>query len=349
MYFRFLRKYSEEMKKAEFKQWRNENRTYLKDVVPLDTPYNLQVETSSLCNAKCVYCAHSKKNHGVYEGNMPMELFERILSDSKEFPQKFKVIEMFGFGEPLCNPNLEKMISMARAADITEKINFTTNGLLITPKRADSLIESGVNIIRISLQGLDTETYKNTCGVKIDFDEFISNLSYLYKHKKNCTIRMKIADISLANIPEGENRFKEIFSPIADSIFIERIIPMYKNIEYEKIDSDIHKHAINGRENVQQQEIHKVCHRPFYRLRVAADGKVTADCCDTPNDIYYGDIHNETLPAIWEGSVRKSFLRMQLEGKRFRHPICKDCMLPNDITTEADILDPYAAEILERF
>lgn len=37
---------------AEYRQWREENRTYLKDVVPLDTPYNIKVEVSSLCNAR---------------------------------------------------------------------------------------------------------------------------------------------------------------------------------------------------------------------------------------------------------------------------------------------------------
>ena len=37
---------------------------------------------------------------------------------------------------------------------------------------------------------------------------------------------------------------------------------------------------------------------------------------------------------------------MQLEGKRFEHPICKKCSIPNDITTEADILDPWAKELL---
>lgn len=74
---------------AEFRQWRNENRTWLKDVVPLDTPYNLQVEVSSLCNARCVYCAHSRNDHSVYEGNMTMELFWKILEDSGKRNQIF--------------------------------------------------------------------------------------------------------------------------------------------------------------------------------------------------------------------------------------------------------------------
>ena len=48
---------------AEFRQWRETDRTYLKDVVPLDTPYNAALEISSFCNLKCVYCAHST-DHG---------------------------------------------------------------------------------------------------------------------------------------------------------------------------------------------------------------------------------------------------------------------------------------------
>ena len=334
---------------AEYKQWRNEDRTYLKDVIPLDTPYNLKVEVSSFCNARCIYCAHAQKDHGVYEGNMSLELMEKIIKQSKDFPHKYKVVEMFSFGESLCNPNLEKMIAMVREAEIAEKINFTTNGLLITKERADKIVESGVDIIRISLQGLDAETYWDICKVKVDFESFIDNLRYLYENKGNTSIRMKIADTAIANVPEGEKRFKEIFGSIADSIFVEKIIPMYADVDYGDIDSRIYEHAINGRENISQKEIHTVCNRPFYRLRVAADGKVTAACCDIPNDFYYGSIYEDNLINIWNGEKRRALLKMQLEGKRFLHPVCKKCTIPNDITTEADILDPYVACLLERF
>jgi len=113
---------------AEYKQWREEKRTYLKDVVPLDAPYNIKVEVSSLCNLKCVYCAHSVPNHGVYQGNMSMEIFEKILQDVEEFNTKPKLMEMYMFGEPLCNPNLAKMIKMAKDKKIAERVEFTTNG-----------------------------------------------------------------------------------------------------------------------------------------------------------------------------------------------------------------------------
>ena len=335
---------------AEYRQWREENRTYLKDVVPLETPYNVKVEVSSLCNAKCVYCAHSRSDHGIWQGNMTMELFQKVLDDIKDFPEKPKQMETYMFGEPLCNPMLPEMIALARKEDVVDRITFTTNGLLITPEKTDALMKSGgPDIIRISLQGLSAEDYKRTCGVNVDFERFIDNLRYLYEHKGKCQIRMKIADLAIKDIEDGENKFRSIFGGIADSIFIEHILPLYGDLDYDEIDESISQKIMCGREGIETKTIHKVCHRPFFRVRIAANGLVTSACCDTPHDIVYGDLNTESLYNIWNGEKHKSFLKMQLEGKRFMHPSCKDCVAANDITSDADYMDPWAEEILRRF
>lgn len=73
---------------AKYEYWRNEKRTMLKDVIPLDTPYNICIETSTLCNLDCKYCGHSK--HIWPEENMSMDLFEKILEDVKGFSNKLK-------------------------------------------------------------------------------------------------------------------------------------------------------------------------------------------------------------------------------------------------------------------
>jgi MoaA/NifB/PqqE/SkfB family radical SAM enzyme len=333
---------------ADFKQWRNENRIFLKDVVPLDAPFNILIASSSLCNAKCIYCAHSQ-NHGLYEGNMPMELFKKIIRDVQDFPHQIKKIEMHGFGEPLCNPDLAEMIAYARSKNVVEKIDFTTNGLMFTPKRVDKIIAAGVDTIRISLQGLNAMTYKKICGVSMDFDEFVTSLRYLYEHKQTCKICMKIPDIVIKDIPQGQELLENIFGDISDSLFIENVLPMYSTIDYNDIDTTVNEYAIEGRNSIKQNGINKVCHRPFFRLHIAPDGLVTAACCDSTKDVVYGNAYNESIADIWNGSKHQAFLKMQLEGKRFLHPFCKNCMLPNDITSEKDILDPYADDILKRF
>ncbi len=332
---------------AEYRQWRNEKRTPLKDVIPLSTPYNACIEVSTLCNLNCCYCGHSK--HIWPETNMDMELYHRIIEQLQVFPKRLKKIELYFFGEPLCNPKLPQMLAYARENDVAETIDFTTNGLLFTKKKVDEFIQYGMpDTIRISLQGLDEEAYRMYCGAKVNFDEIIENLRYLYHNKGKCKISMKVPDLAIKDYADGKSKFESIFGDIADTLFIESIIPIYEDICYEEIDQHIKDEAINGREKVKQSKVNVVCHRPFYRMAVRTNGDVTAACCDQLHDIKFGNIFDDTLLEIWNSNKRNDFLKMMLRGERFKHPYCKNCVMPNDITTEADILDPYSKEILER-
>lgn len=332
---------------AEFRQWRETDRVYLKDVVPLETPYNVALELSSFCNLRCVYCAHSIK-HGQYEGNMTDELIDKILNDLSEFPTKIKKVNLFGFGESLCHPKFPEIVGKVSKADIADAVEFTTNGVLLTKDRIDRMMKygGGISTIRISLQGIDAQAYKKFGGMDIDFEQFLSNLKYLYQQRGNMKVRMKVADIALKGVPDGEERFRDIFGGMADSIYIEHILPIYAGMDYDGIDEDINKNVLDGRMHVHQEKINKVCHRAFYRMRVRADGDVTAACCDATQDVRYGNVWNDSLYNIWNGEVHRAFLRLQLEGKRFEHSYCKYCVMPNDIATEADLLDPWADEIL---
>ena len=333
---------------AEYRQWRETDREVLKDVVPLDTPYNLSIEVSSICNARCVYCAHSGE-HGQYEGNMSEEIFHKVISDAKGFKHRIKKCGMFGFGESLCNPNLPDMIKEVNDTGLVEAVDLTTNGLLLTPALSDKLIDAGLGTIRVSIQGIDSDMYWNICRVKMDFDKFLNNLRYLYNHRGNTKIRLKIADMSIKGIPDGEKRFIDIFGSMADSVFVEHIMPIYSTVNYNELDDDIIKESLGGRERVVQTNINKVCHRAFYRCRVRSNGDITAACCDATKDVVYGNVLHDNIADVWNGARHLAFLKMQLQGKRFSHPLCKDCMMPNDITTKDDLLDAHAEEILKRF
>ncbi len=333
---------------AEYRQWRNENRTPLRDVIPLSTPYNVCIETSTLCNLNCVYCGHSK--HIWPEENMNMEMFQKIIDQLSDFPDRLKKIELYFFGEPLCNPLLPDMLAYARKKDMTDTIDFTTNGLLFTKERVDQFIEKGMpDTIRISLQGISEEAYSRYCGAKINFGDFLDNLKYLYQNKGNCKISMKVADIAIKDVDHGKEKFEEIFGNIADTLFVESIIPIYGDVNYEEVDTTIKDKALDGREQVKQKKVNIVCHRPFYRLALRTNGDVTAACCDQLHDVKYGNINDNSLIEIWNGKKRIEFLKMMLKGDRFKHPYCKDCIMPNDITTDDDLLDLYADDILRRF
>ena len=174
---------------AEYRQWRETDRVHLKDVIPLDTPYNAALEISSFCNLNCVYCAHSTK-HGQYEGNMTDELLDKVLHDLAEFPKKIKKVNLFGFGESLCHPQFPEIVGKVNKACVADAVECTTNGVLLTKDRIDRMMANGgLQTIRISLQGIDASAYKEFGGKNIDFENFLSNLKYLYQQRGNMKVR----------------------------------------------------------------------------------------------------------------------------------------------------------------
>jgi hypothetical protein len=70
----------------------------LEDQVPLDTPFSVHIDVSSVCNYKCSFCfqadAPSMKEVGLKRAFMDVELFKKIVDDLHAFDGKIKKIKI---------------------------------------------------------------------------------------------------------------------------------------------------------------------------------------------------------------------------------------------------------------
>ena len=62
----------------------------------------------------------------------------------------------------------------------------------------------------------------------------------------------------------------------------------------------------------------------------------------------YGHVSKDDVSKAWNGTRHKAFMKLHLEGKRFSRPQCKNCVTPNDVADERDIIDGFEKEILIR-
>jgi len=120
------------------------------------TPFELdwiQVEVSARCDSRCVYCpvSHFRGQRG--EGLMTWETFHRLESS---FPSADMVF-LQGWGEPLLHPQFWEMVRRTRAAG--SRVGFTTNGILLGEANRRALLESGVEIMGVSLAGSTPQTH----------------------------------------------------------------------------------------------------------------------------------------------------------------------------------------------
>lgn len=109
---------------------------------PYDPP-TLNVEITTRCNLECEFCYRS------FIDCPPRDLaprtFKRIL---QAFPRTSK-ISFIGLGEPLLNPDLSKLIRIAK--NDGRKVDLTTNCILVNQEEADELVNVGVDEFFVSL------------------------------------------------------------------------------------------------------------------------------------------------------------------------------------------------------
>ena len=68
------------------------------------------------------------------------------------------------------------------------------------------------------------------------------------------------------------------------------------------------------------------CRVLWRNLSVHADGKVSACCHDSEDELIVGDVaRGETLQEIWHGAPLRRLRRLHLEGRFDELPICRAC------------------------
>ena len=311
----------------------------LHEVVPLDTPFVMSIEPSSICNLKCTFCTLSKSNEkGII---MPNEVFDKIIHDLKDFKQPLKLVYFSMIGEPLLNKRLPEMVRRLYLERLTNETVLNTNAVSLTDDIALRLVDAGLTRIRISVNGLSSEDYLRNCGVKIDFDTFVKQIAFLYKNKKNLIIQIKTVDKLLR--PGGETRFYEIFGDICDQISIEQLFPIFENVNYGKFFTQ-HESIPAGRYASVQSNV-KICALPFYRTVVRANGDVNLCYSYIPD----GNILDKSLKEVWYGEKRKklltNLLKMKFDGVARN---CDGCVCGHEQAGPKDNLYPYRNSILKR-
>lgn len=318
-------------------------------VIPLETPFLVYVDPSSFCNIKCNFCFHSLDNNILNEKGfrpkiMEYDLFIKIVNQFREFPSKIKSFKFCGLGEPLLNNRLPEMISYAKKQHIANRIVLVTNGLLLSPELNMRLIDTGLDDILISLEGVSAEKYFEVAGVNIDYNKFLYNIKHFYENRDNCKLYIKVAHTGLDG--RGETGFHDIFDDICDTAYVEYLTSIYDGVNYSDIIEDPSINQIG--ERIEKKV--EVCFLPFNNLTINAHGKVSPCIFDFKENIVVGDVNEEALVDIWKGKRLNDFRVMHLKKERSKHldcgkckwiSICGDSIYENIIDDDADKLIKY--------
>lgn len=319
-------------------------REILGEVLPLDTPFLIQIFPVYACNFRCGYCLYalSKDKHGYVSNKtfMDMNVYKKCIDDIKHFNNKLKMLRFAGIGEPLLHKNIADMVRYAKGCNVAQTVDIVTNGALLNEELSLALIDAGLDKLRISIQGISKEKYKDLSNVDIDFNELEKNIRFFYNHRRGTKVHIKIIDCALSN--EGEEEmFFNIFGNICDTIAIEHLTPTVDGIDYSSLAKGKIQEVTQSGNSIMDTS---VCSQPFYMMQINPDGKVVP-CCSMSYPVILGDSQENTIPDIWNGIEFSKFRRVLLDGVKNTCEICASCSLYKYGLFKEDILDPYVEQL----
>ena len=114
----------------------------------------IYIEPTNRCNLECRTCIRNIWDEPLGEMNRPT--FVRIVEGIRSFSSPPTVF-FGGLGEPLAHPDIVEMVTKTKA--LGSSVELITNGTLLTKPLSQQLIDAGLDVLWVSLDGATPESY----------------------------------------------------------------------------------------------------------------------------------------------------------------------------------------------
>ena len=271
----------------------------------------VRYEVTDNCNAHCIMCPREK--HTRPHGIMDQVKYEASIDEVIELGATQVVLT--GFGEPMLDRGLEKKISYAKSKGLRTYI--ITNGSALTLFRSKSLIDSGLDEMRVSFYGMGSDTY-NAVMRGLEYSKTVENLLNFLELRTAMESPVNV-QLSYLVLPENEKdtqEFKEFWEPKVDYIEIWK------------------PHNFGDGKDFRERTSEKVsCGRPKNGpLQIQWNGEVIPCCYDYNNQIILGNAFETPVVDILKGTEYEALRVAHDAGDFGKFPYCDQCdqLLPHD-------------------
>jgi len=251
-------------------------------------------------------------------GHMDEQIFQKIINESHELSSK---IFLHHFGDSLLHPKLADFIRYANQYGI--KTFLSANPALLTKRRAQELIDSGLYELTLSLDGLTNETseaIRGNAARKVDLSE--ENVLFFLKYRDSVGARLPYLTMQIVKQKQNEHEIELWLAKWAQVKGIDRI----KVKSYITWDGqDVYINSLASEKHVSCDISDIVCNKPWTSLTILWDGRVVPCCFDYDGIYVLGDLHEQSLQDIWRGEKVQYLRQCHRDGYRQGIKLCEKC------------------------
>ena len=272
-------------------------------------PPLVQIEPSSICNFRCVFCfetdkTFTNKKNG-FMGTMKIELFKKIID---ELEKNVEFVTLASRGEPLVSKDFDTMIKYTSDKFLNVKIN--TNASLLTEKKCHSILESNVKTLVFSADAADEKLYSEL-RVNGKLETTLKNIkmfnSIKEKYFKSSRIITRVSGVKFKSDQKFED-MEKLWGDLVDQVAFVDYNPWENN--YEKDPNDINSS----------------CSDLWRRMFIWWDGKINPCDVDYKSNLKVGNINDLSVTKAWNSEEYNNLRDKHLNKKRSELIPCRSCV-----------------------
>ena len=280
------------------------------ELIDLDHPPYVLIETVSTCNLRCGFCFQTDKTFTKkpFMGTMSFDLFKKVVDEADEIGTG--AITLGSRGEPSLHKNIDEFVNyIGTKKNIFEK-KFITNATKLNLDLINALLKSKFNIVQISADHFIKKDYEEL-RLGSNFEEIVQNVDNLYNIRKK-NYPESITEVRVSGVDAKKTlNIKEF-----EKFWIQRSDHVTAGYPHERWDT------YNNRKH---PEINTPCEDLWDRMYVWFDGKTNPCDADYKSYLSYGNLNENSIKEVWNSDKILDLRKKHLSGNRKDIVPCDRC------------------------
>jgi radical SAM protein with 4Fe4S-binding SPASM domain len=270
-------------------------------------PY-LQIEPTSFCNFRCVFCYQTdgtltSKNNG-HMGHMTIDTFKSIVDQTTV---NIEFVSLASRGEPLLCPDIEEMLAYTRDKYLNLKMN--TNASLLNESKCHAILKSGIKTLVFSADAArepDYSKYRVNGSLKIVLKNIERFQNIKTKYYSNSELVTRVSGVKFDDSQDIES-MKSLWGQLVDQVTFVDYLPW----------ENTYTNPIN--------DITTPCSDLWRRMFIWWDGKVNPCDVDYLSSLSVGNILDSDISSFWKGKQYSDYRDKHLSKLRGVMNPCNKC------------------------
>ena len=276
-------------------------------------PDLMYIESTNHCNLACIMCPTGLKQIKRTKGYMDFDLFSRIVD---EMAGHVKSTTLHIWGESLMHPRIFDMIAYCHEKGLHSEIS--TNATLLDETRAARILDAGLDVIYVCLDGVNKETYE-AIRRHATYEKTRDNILRFCAMKEERHLKTPQVNVQIIKMKPTAPEVDEFVRQWRQVAGIDRINVKPFDSWAEQIDqvSDLRQEAVTLPRRY-------ACPNLWYHVHIYWDGSLVM--CDRDFDGVQdlGNVKDGVLKA-WNGALMRDLRRRHVSNQYGGVSPCDQC------------------------